>query len=56
MPELREILPRPACVAKQGSCAESPSVKTMLADAGHSVLVKSTEFGDPPIVGELFTV
>ena len=33
MSELREIVPRPARVAKHGRCAEGPSVKTMLWDA-----------------------
>ena len=35
MPELREILPRPARVAKRGRCAEGPSVKTMLYESDH---------------------
>ena len=34
--EVREILPRPARVAKHGRCAEGPSVKTMLAARGSS--------------------
>ena len=32
MPELPEIVPRPAIVAKGRRCAEGLSVKTMLAD------------------------
>ena len=32
MPELREIVPRPARIDKVGRCAEGPSVKTMLHD------------------------
>ena len=53
MPELPEIVPRPARVTKQGRCAEGLCVKTMLCDGELRFRVVPRAIMHPFQIGEL---
>ena len=60
MPELREIVPKPALVAKERRCAAGPCVKTMLCGNSATYVLKCGESKDstnsPDSVAELMAI